>query len=341
MERNESAKSMRISLNVERVHLPNLDLLRVLAALAVCFFHLSWEGEDWFAQSFSYGYLGVNVFFCISGFITPLAMTWAGYHYRDAMKFFWSRMVRLYPVFAVTALITVILFAARNWMFAGGFENQDLGFWRLFANFTWTADFYKEDWLVPVFWTLGVEGQFIIFMLLTFPLWVHRSHLVRAAVYALWVIPPILLKDYPAFDVTIFHYSAMFAMGVTIFWRYQKVCSEWVFLILLGAAFYVHHEFASSMAARVSLGTALCVAYLPDIHSRVVAYFGRLTYSFFLIHITVGGTVMYHLRSVPNEWTYQLPMMLIATAVAVLASVALHKWVEKPCHQLARRLKAK
>lgn len=53
--------------------LQHLDALRGLAAFSVVWFHLtaSGYGQEW-SNFGKYGYLGVHVFFVISGFIIPL-----------------------------------------------------------------------------------------------------------------------------------------------------------------------------------------------------------------------------------------------------------------------------
>ncbi|MFZ3046680.1 MAG: hypothetical protein WA151_12270, partial [Desulfatirhabdiaceae bacterium] len=60
--------------------LTHVDALRGLAALAVCLFHLT-RYKPGFLPEYSilksicqYGYLGVEIFFVISGFIIPLAL---------------------------------------------------------------------------------------------------------------------------------------------------------------------------------------------------------------------------------------------------------------------------
>ena len=154
---------------VERRYLPNLDFFRVIAAYFVMLYHFSWEGDDAFSTVFSYGYLGVYVFFCISGFITPLSMQWSGYKMKSWKSFLVSRFFRLYPAFAVIALIEILLYARGGFM-GYGYKLDELTVRQLICNFMWTAEFYEERWIIPVFWTLAIEAQFIILMLIVYPL---------------------------------------------------------------------------------------------------------------------------------------------------------------------------
>ena len=79
-------------------HFSVLDGLRGVAALAIVVFHfMEWVYAD-FAQNFiGHGFLAVDFFFCLSGFVT-------GYAYDDRLatgglwNFFKARMIRLHPL---------------------------------------------------------------------------------------------------------------------------------------------------------------------------------------------------------------------------------------------------
>jgi peptidoglycan/LPS O-acetylase OafA/YrhL len=56
-----------------------ISLLRVLAALGVAWFHftngnVSFLDAGWLKNSGKYGWLGVEVFFVISGFVVPYSL---------------------------------------------------------------------------------------------------------------------------------------------------------------------------------------------------------------------------------------------------------------------------
>ena len=79
-----------------------LEPLRGLAALAVAWFHFTNATgllpEGWLRASGRYGWLGVEVFFVISGFIIPYSLFNAGYRFpRHAGRFILKRIVRLDP----------------------------------------------------------------------------------------------------------------------------------------------------------------------------------------------------------------------------------------------------
>jgi hypothetical protein len=96
-----------------RGRVETLDLLRLFAALAVVAYHytfrgfaaddMTWVHVDAVVPVTKYGYLGVQLFFVISGFV--IAYSAEG---RNARQFFIARAARLYPGFLACMTITFL-----------------------------------------------------------------------------------------------------------------------------------------------------------------------------------------------------------------------------------------
>ena len=101
-------------------HIATLDLLRLAAALAVVFFHYFFRGaaaEGALAEGYPavapfalYGYLGVNLFFLISGFV----IAWSAQG-RFWQEFAIARFVRLYPGYLLCMTITFAVVMGLFW----------------------------------------------------------------------------------------------------------------------------------------------------------------------------------------------------------------------------------
>src|SRR5712692_76407 len=96
-----------------RDRLYEIDLLRITAALAVVLYHYTFSGYARHLTAIAfpalstvtrYGYLGVDMFFVISGFVVLLS-AWG----RRPHEFVISRIVRLYPAYWVAVTITAIV----------------------------------------------------------------------------------------------------------------------------------------------------------------------------------------------------------------------------------------
>src|SRR5688572_33021217 len=91
-------------------HFQILDGLRGIAALAVVIFHfMEWIFPDINNNFIGHGFLAVDFFFCLSGFVI-------GYAYDDRIKkmgvieFFKSRLIRLHPLIVLGAVLGLVAF---------------------------------------------------------------------------------------------------------------------------------------------------------------------------------------------------------------------------------------
>lgn len=91
-------------------HFVVLDGLRGVAALAVVVFHfMEWVYPDFSKNFIGQGFLAVDFFFCLSGFVI-------GYAYDDrlssmgVMEFFKSRLIRLHPLVVLGSVLGLLAF---------------------------------------------------------------------------------------------------------------------------------------------------------------------------------------------------------------------------------------
>ena len=145
-----------------RERLQSVQYLRGLAALAVVWFHFSLGSADGLIKSSgTFGYLGVIVFFVISGFIVPYSLAGRDYRLvRDGPGFFVRRMLRLEPPYLVAvALPVVLLFAAAATPWFKGTVVPPLWFSVAVHPLYLVPWFEGADWVNIVFWTLAIEFQ--------------------------------------------------------------------------------------------------------------------------------------------------------------------------------------
>ena len=159
-----------------------IDPLRGLAALSVAWFHFTHGSPDylpegWLKSTGTYGWMGVEVFFVISGFVLPFSMYAGGYRFQTRwVTFVKKRLTRLEPpyiAFLSILLVLVLLFLSSH---APGFSGQQphLRISDLLQHLAYLNAFTGGDWLDPVYWTLAVEFQFYFAVSLLFPLLVSK-----------------------------------------------------------------------------------------------------------------------------------------------------------------------
>ena len=149
---------------------PGIDGLRGLAVIAVVLYHF-------FKPTFHGGFLGVDVFFVLSGFlITSLLIRERASTGRISLKYFWTRRIRRILPAAFTVMATV---AAITLVIAG--DSQVGMGWQMLSILTFSNNWvqiaqshsYFADTVPQVFshyWSLAVEEQFYVIWPLLFVL---------------------------------------------------------------------------------------------------------------------------------------------------------------------------
>jgi len=173
-------------------YLPGLDGLRAIAVVAVMIYHAN---SDWLPG----GYLGVEMFFVISGYlITLLLIAEHERTYRVSMRKFWGRRARrLLPALAVLLIgvtMWTVLFERsavgqlRGDVLAGVFYVSN--WYQLWVGLGYTAagDFAPLRHL----WSLAVEEQFYVVWPLVMVLFLRRHGTRRIASTSRWLVATAL-----------------------------------------------------------------------------------------------------------------------------------------------------
>ncbi len=198
-----------------------IDLLRFFAALSVVFFHYSFRGyaaDDMsvmqyppLASASKYGYLGVELFFMISGFV--ILMTAANGSLRG---FVISRVVRLYPAFWACCTVTFAVITAI------GEPHYSASVGQYLANMTMLSGFWGIPSIDSAYWSLFVELRF--YALVAIVLVIGRIHQAQTFIF-LWLVASIALEIHPISrlsNLLITRYSVYFIAGATYFLIWSK-----------------------------------------------------------------------------------------------------------------------
>src|SRR5215471_18268616 len=99
-------------MDIARPQLKGLTTLRFFAAMYVVLFHMRVTGElaggpGWYQNFASIGYVGVNCFFVLSGFILVYTYTDP---VLDAPRFWQARFARIYPAYALSLVLSAPFF---------------------------------------------------------------------------------------------------------------------------------------------------------------------------------------------------------------------------------------
>jgi len=249
------------------------------------------------APFFKYGYLGVELFFMISGFV--ILKTAANGGLGD---FVISRFVRLYPAFWACCTIT---FAATV---AIGGSRFHATFGQYMVNMTMMSEFIGVQPIDGAYWSLFVEMRF--YLLVGVILIMGRIHQAQL-ILSLWLIASIAQEFVPSYRlryVLIADFSAYFIAGATFFliWcrgisiaRVLIIVLSWGLALfqsingLRGFENYYHTDMSRTVVAGIITVFFLAMLHVSLRRTGILGrthwlIIGGLTYPLYLLHQYIG-----------------------------------------------------
>lgn len=317
------------------VRLGSIDLLRCVAGLGVLWLHLTMcVRSPTLRASGALGWVGVEIFFVVSGFVMPWAMHRARYAFpADAPRFVARRMMRLDPPYLVASAAAGLLYVLAE-MATGVPASTRVSWPATLAHLGYLNGILGLPWYDHACWTLGIEFQFYLLLALLFPSLTARSAwFVAAAGFALAGSVLAVECGLVGRAVTeapwITTWAPFFVMGIAA-WRSRTGLGgrmEFAAVILLSAAAGLAVGRWQGVAAALAATLLTLTTFtLP----RPLSSLAGITYSLYLVHGPVGTRVVRAAGILGHS-----PVMEgVALAAGVLASVAaaaiFWRFVEKP-----------
>lgn len=282
-----------------------LDLLRIFAALWVVAFHWglnsSWmtHAPEWLLGGFRAGYLGVDVFFMLSGAViayTAIGRTWR--------QFAVARFLRLAPAFFGATILTIAFLipqgqldlAPVNWL-----------------NLTGLHFFFGVPSFVSVAWTLFYELEF--YVLIGILILISRNRLTEAGIRngaTVFLIVALFAQfsgNNELLILTIQRFGGMFALGALlgISRTREQLQRNLPALVLASSLTYFQllartgemglgdaATMAWSVGILVGVGGIILLSALRPLDIRpvrlrmAIATFAIMTYPIYLLHLEIG-----------------------------------------------------
>ncbi len=346
-----------------------LQGLRGLAALGVVLFHFTTCAPAatalpsaipssilWVIAHFN---RGVELFFVLSGFVMAYSQRRELIGPSYVARFIARRSLRLDPTYWLTLLLMwgLSFASVSGAQFTG--RPVTVGDW--LANLFYLPVLTQRPLFLIVVWTLCYEVQFYIALTVLTGVGQRLSPQNWQRGYA-WVFAPLTcwsLATWAGFVPQIWpglfvDRWFMFMLGMTACWAWQSyIRAGWFWMLVLAAAATIPFTpYRSETIAAVVCATAIAiVGELNGLEGwlswRPLQFLGAVSYSLYLLHLVVGGKVLtigdrlaarrgHQLVDVP--WVAVL-IVLAAIAASIAAAWAMHKFVERPCMLLAKRIK--
>lgn len=344
-------KSTQNHTEKQATRLQHVDGLRGVAILLVVFYHAyaDWSAElpyyalyadnFLFKYVFNYGYIGVQLFFVISGFVIAMTLekctSFGGFMYR--------RWLRLFPAMIIASLlifVTAPLLTARPY---GSPHLQDL-----IPGLTFIQPSFYQDvlsWHLGVleiaFWTLFIEMKFyIIAGVLYFALGQKKMMIILVGLFLSTVALEFTQKYLPS-EVTHFlqqlfqqldlRFYGWFAAGA-IFYQYAINQNKQYWLAALLLALLAARGINGLLTVHMLYATVLVLMFASALISlrmqkllsnRFLVFFGFISYPLYLVHnqamVSMVNQLHHASTSMPHYLLPLIPLLLVISIAWLIA----------------------
>lgn len=336
-----------------QVRYPELDSLRGIAVLVVLFHHYIYDYDYYFnlltnttefsfyrflQNVLSYGYLGVHLFFIISGFVIYMTLERS----KNTLDFVISRISRLYPAYWIAIFITISFLQFLPTPTIGNYSTKEI-----LINMTMLQGFVKIRNVDQVYWTLKLELIFYVIMYVIFiskklnkivPICVGWLLLSLCSIYI--TLP---LKKF--IDVLlIVEFAPLFIAGILFYKVKQEKNTSTLIRLLILSTFIVETIWMVKLKdADIISVSVLGVIYLiffvfstnslRFLNNKILLFFGSISYSLYLVHNVVGYAIIYRLRETTDN---KIIYILVPTVISIVIAYALSILIEKPSMRYIR-----
>jgi len=324
-------------LKVNNKDLNEVHLMRAFAAVSVTIFHLSLGNQallvnkSVFTTITSFGYLGVEIFFILSGYVICYSLP-PNYNYFNIKSFLAKRVVRIYPAYLISILLVVILNSISHYI--TDIENH-LSIIDLFANIFFLTNLGLGNYLNVVYWTLGLEIQFYLLIAISF-MYIKNTYKV-----VFYLIILLILSSLPKINNMdiIFPNLSVFAIGIiTFFYKKKQLISLKVFFLLSTITLLHIYIFLGTAVLLASSICFLILLFWTKINA-VIKFFSNISFSLYLTHVTIGGKIInLGLRFFHTELSRYF-LFLIAFTLSILFAHFFYLIFEKPAISFSKKIK--
>ncbi|AGW94233.1 acyltransferase [Cupriavidus sp. DF5525] len=333
--------------------LPCIDALKAVSSQLIVLHHLAFYGPmsdaayqlapglvDWL---YDYARIAVQVFLVISGFLAARSLAPYGRLElrQHPLLALWQRYQKLVVPYAAAILLSIAGAAlARQWMVHESIPAPP-HLMQFLAHLALLHNVLDVDALSAGVWYVAIDLQ--LFALLLAALWAARAmSRGRAAagagvgiVSVLAVASLFWFNREAAWDIWAVYFFGAYAMGTLAWWASNPGRSAMA-LLVLGAVVLAALIVDFRLRIAVALATALLLAISrrggwmerwPRAH--VVGFFGRISYSLFLVHfpvcLLVNATVS---NLAPGQPVLNALGMAAAWILSNVAGALFHRYVE-------------
>ena len=343
--------------------LPALTGVRIFAAMAVLLFHYGAGFSDRIhapklvSHFLHNGFLGVTLFFVLSGFIMTYAHFSQAFPASATGRFYWARVARIYPVYALSLVLALPVLTEPLTI------PHALAVLTMTQSWTPAASHLGFSWVMQA-WTLSVEAAFYILFPFYWP-FVRRldrfGTIVLALACAVFIVAFAVPNVSPGGTVPFLGPDGKIPIPVfrmAEFTYGMALCQLFMRWPLASAGRPIGPLLANAAEIALALGMVLVMATADDPHAK--ALFTVLT-GLFIVTLAYGAGALSRLMSTRpmlllggasyGIYILQQPVHSLCTALirapfdlvlsplaTIAGSIAVFLYFEQPAQRLLMRL---
>lgn len=331
----------------ENYYRSDIDGLRAFAILSVIGFHYFYE---WFPG----GFIGVDIFFVISGFlITTILLRGLDNNEYSLAKFYSKRILRIFPsliiVVASVLILGWFLLLPEELALLGKHIQRSITFSQNFNLMNEAGYFDPSSDQKPLLhlWSLSIEEQFYLF----WPLLL--SGLTSIKIKKIYPVLLIILFSFFWGDIFItkenvsgFYFTLSrvwqillgavvglipFFKNITLTFKNFTAGLGALFIIAPVFSYSAYMEYPSALALFPTLGTGLIILSGPHsminklLSNRMFVFIGLLSFPLYLWHWPLLS-----FASIINLGKVNFEIKLVLLSIAFILSVITYSYIEKP-----------
>ena len=338
---------------ISKTSLYNIQVLRAFAAILVIMhhtlphYHAMGGSLTWINTVSTWGFIGVDIFFVISGFIMAYTTFNKERTFLNAKTFFKRRLFRIFlgywPFFI--AMFFIILVSNPNKL-----STLDIFGSLLLIN----DDMFQL--VLPVSWSLSYELYFYFLFLFTFLFTIKHLYLL-VPTFVLLLLAFILYSPMQDYNFFYSPFLLEFFAGVLLYMYKDYLMKLWllpiaILLMLLAYSYGIEHETKNGIYRIVTFGSGafliVLIALIMEVKNIYKAnyYFtilGDASYTLYLSHLII--LELFWMTGVRNLFTTHtgtiLPLFgfLSILLLCILFSLFYYRKIEKPLYEKAINVK--
>jgi peptidoglycan/LPS O-acetylase OafA/YrhL len=349
----------------EKNRLVLIDSLRGIAAMGVVVYHLHGnlhnEIASWFPSFLrlicEHGFLGVPIFFVLSGFVISYSTDNAKLDAKYIGLFALRRSIRLDPPYWAAITIAIALTALKNKVYPEYSVVLPM-VTDVIAHVFYAQDILQLTPISAVFWTLCLEIQLYLFFVLSRYCYRnigkdgdHKDWRTDAwFLMAVGVLSALVKLDYLTLQIPglFLPYWHHFLLGVLANWAIKKriPCMYFIIFVIFLAILMVTRMDVNTLFATITSVFIFIVGWKDKLGSylsnKFLLYLGQISYSLYLLHPEIGWRYL----SVCKQFLgpviapfWGISLFISGVLVSVLSAHILYYVVERPVHRLSKRIR--